>query len=75
MTDKFIDAYDIARHVLRYTVKNGYAPRRGSLGCSTEAEDLLERNGVIEFLALYKGGPKICVALTEKGRRMTGLVR
>ncbi len=52
-----------------YTAKNGYTPRRGELA-SKEAEDLIERNGVIEFRALYEGGPALGIVLTDKGQRM-----
>ena len=32
--------------------------------------DALEKNGVIELLANYVGGPRIYVHLTDKGLRM-----
>jgi hypothetical protein len=66
-----VDAYAIARYVSHYHAKNGYAPKRGELGCSNEDEDALERNGVLKFQPLYAGGPAIVVVLTDKGLRMS----
>jgi hypothetical protein len=62
--------YAVCAYVLHYQRKNSYAPRRGEINCTAEEEDLLAANGVIEFFALHEGGPKLFVALTEKGERM-----
>lgn len=72
MTD---DAYEVCRYVQHYTRKNVYAPKRTQIGCSEAFLDQLVANGVIEVLPLYKGGPAICVVLTEKGRRMAATER
>lgn len=66
------DAYEFAKFVRQYQSKNGYAPRPNSpevglMGADVEA---LERNGIIEILPLYKGGPKVAIVLTDKGLRM-----
>jgi hypothetical protein len=65
-----IDAYAVCKYIRHYTSKNGYLPRRGMVDCTKEEEDLLVKNGVIQILPLYEGGPPIAVALTEKGERM-----
>lgn len=64
------DAYSICRYVQHYARKNGSAPLRDTLGCSSEFVDLLEKNGVVQLFALYLGGPKLYVVLTDKGVRM-----
>ena len=64
------DAYAVARFVRRYQQKNGYAPSPRECGCTDADTALLVKNGVIELLPLYEGGPAIRVALTDKGHRM-----
>jgi hypothetical protein len=68
--DVFVDPYDVCRQVAYYQNKNGYAPLRSQIGCTEQEVDLLVANGVIELFALHDRGPKIKVALTDKGRRM-----
>lgn len=65
-----MDPYAICRHVRHYHAKNGYAPRLPELGCSVEEAAALIRNGIIEVLPLYEGGPAVGVVLTDKGFRM-----
>lgn len=65
------DAYAIARYVAHYGAKNGFAPTRGMILCSSEEEDALAKNGVIEFRKLCESGPAILVVLTDKGLRMS----
>lgn len=64
------DAYAVCRYVLHYHEKNGYVATRDTLGISREYLDLLVKNGVVEFLPSYEGGPPVKVVLTAKGRRM-----
>ena len=68
-----VDAYDVCRTVRRYTQKNGYAPTRSELGCTEEDVELLAKNGVLELLPLYEGGPLVKARLTSKGLRMAEL--
>jgi len=70
-----MDAYAICRYVRHYHEKNGYAPDRSKLGCDDAFVALLIKNGIIEELPLYEGGPPVLVTLTEKGARMASKKR
>jgi hypothetical protein len=65
-----MDPYALCRHVRHYHEKNGFAPLRSELGCSEEEAEALIRNGILQVLPLYEGGPPIVVVLTDKGYRM-----
>ena len=69
------DAYSICRYIQRYHWKNGYAPGLPLPGCDAAYVDKLVKNGVVQVLPLYQGGPPIRVVLTEKGRRMAARSR
>lgn len=60
----------ICSYVRHYRAKNGYAPRVADLPCAATHTETLERSGFIELCALYEGGPKILVVLTDKGERL-----
>ena len=72
MTD---DAYAVCRHIQHYQAKNGYAPEPEMCHCSIAFIGQLVRNGVVEVLPLYEGGPPVKVWLTEKGLRMANTER
>jgi hypothetical protein len=59
---------NILRYCRHYIAKNGYLPIRGMLASDDKLASLIAKGWLSEVPA-YEGGPKIYIALTEKGRR------
>jgi hypothetical protein len=61
---------ELCRYVRHYHAKNGYAPDRGTLGCTPVELSELEARRLVEVYPLYEGGPRIKIVLTDKGLKL-----